>query len=682
MGFGNAIARLLRLPGESVYSKALTIFVGFSVILGAGVVYLSQAIIIGEFAETERQEMIGTLQRFTIVLSREIRPVEIALAQILAQSSGPKPPRLPTALELEALQLDFVSVADANFDLTSIAFRDPGTAALVGASPPWITSVAGAPRVSKAGFIVIGTQLAVVAWRFLPDGNVILASRIFGDEPAAFIEGMFGARLAFESLAGARIGSTASDPLLPMLSRNEFVVRAVSPNELVGHVLVRGVGGKPIGQIRLTQPRPLYNEGTQAVQIFLTVLTLAGGALFLLVWFLLDRTILTRIHELTEKVEAEKDFSRHPLLLDFQGGDELGHLARRIENLAALLDQAQANYRAVVEDQTESICRFSATFEIVLSNKVFQSHFPSDLSRSTSLKSCLPHTTFELVSDRFFLLTKDSSVESFVHQLARNGASALWLSSTLRATFDPAGNCLGGQWVATDITSQTQTQQQLQESERRFRSLSNRLLRLQDDERRKIARDLHDSTAQSLSALEMNMSLLEPIAGDQNMQRIMAETRQIARDCCLELRNISYLLHPPLLDEVGLEFALQWFADGFKKRSSIDVTVEIPEAFPRLDNEVETALFRVVQEGMTNIYRHSHATRAWLSLTREGVDIVLELRDNGTGFGDSSAPKEGVGFAGMRERLALIGGRLEIENSSYGVSIIVRVQHLTANEKD
>lgn len=673
MGLGNAIARLLRLPGESVYSKALTIFVGFSIILGAGVVYLTQAVIIGEFVETERQEMIGTLQRFTIVLSREIRPVEIALAQILAQSPGPKSPRLPTEIELDALQLDFVSIADANFQVTSIAFRDPDTAALVHASPPWTVWLAGAPRTSKSGFIVIGTQLAVVAWRLLPDGNVILGARIFGDEPAAFIEGMFGARLAFESLAGAQIGSTESDPLLAMLARNEFVVRAVSPNELVGHVLIRGVGGNPIGQIRLTQPRPLYTEGNQAVQIFLTVLTLAGGALFLLVWFLLDHTILARIRELTQKVEAEKDFSHYPLALDFHGDDELGHLARRIENLAALLDQAQANYRAVVEDQTESICRFSASFEIVLSNKVFQSLFPSDLASSALLKSCLPHPTFELVSSKFFSLTKENSVESFVHQLPRNGFPSIWLSSTLRATFDTFGACFGGQWVATDITGQIQTQQQLQESERRFRSLSNRLLRLRDDERRKIARDLHDSTAQSLSALEMNMSLLEPVVGDQNMQRIMAETRQIARDCCLELRNISYLLHPPLLDEVGLEFALQWFADGFEKRSSIDVTVEIPEAFPRLDNEVETALFRVVQEGMTNIYRHSHATRAWLSLTCEGRDIVLELRDNGTGFGESLAPTEGVGLAGMRERLALIDGRLEIENSSYGVSVIVRV---------
>jgi signal transduction histidine kinase len=207
--------------------------------------------------------------------------------------------------------------------------------------------------------------------------------------------------------------------------------------------------------------------------------------------------------------------------------------------------------------------------------------------------------------------------------------------------------------------------------------LSTRLMRLQDDERRKIARELHDSTAQSLSALEMNMSLLEPVVGDESMRRIVAETRQIARDCCRELRTISYLLHPPLLDEVGLPFAIQWFAEGFAKRAAIPVTLDLAPEFPRLETDVETTLFRILQEAMSNIYRHSGASRAWISLAREGSEVRLEIRDNGTGFpeGDGAIPGAGlgVGIAGMRERLALLGGEMDIRSSPYGVSIVVKI---------
>jgi signal transduction histidine kinase len=183
----------------------------------------------------------------------------------------------------------------------------------------------------------------------------------------------------------------------------------------------------------------------------------------------------------------------------------------------------------------------------------------------------------------------------------------------------------------------------------------------------------------------MNMSLLEPVMGDASMQRIVAETRQIARDCCLELRTISYLLHPPLLDEVGLGFAIEWFADGFSKRTSIVVRPVIAPEFPRLDSDIETTLFRIIQEAMSNIYRHSGASRAWITLSLQGGGIELEIRDNGSGFPESEGLKPGsgggVGLAGMRERLAEIGGRLEIHNSPYGVSLVVTIDHYVAYKK-
>jgi signal transduction histidine kinase len=201
-------------------------------------------------------------------------------------------------------------------------------------------------------------------------------------------------------------------------------------------------------------------------------------------------------------------------------------------------------------------------------------------------------------------------------------------------------------------------------------------MHLQDEERRRIARDLHDSTAQALSALEMNTSLLETSAADEKSKRIAGETRAISRQVCQELRNISYLLHPPLLEEKGLSFAIRWFADGFTKRNNIPVFIDLPEDFPRLPADEETALFRIVQEALGNIYRHAGATKAWITLrkTEDGA-VCLEIRDNGEGLPDgfSFDTSVGVGLAGMRERMRLLGGTLELDSSPYGVLVKCRL---------
>ncbi|MFA7232939.1 MAG: sensor histidine kinase [Terrimicrobiaceae bacterium] len=681
---GGLIAKVLQLPGQSVYSKALTLFVGFSLLLGMAVALLTARIILREFQETERQEMIGTLQRFALMLARETRPIEISVADWFQRNKPPEGGRLVLSQSsvVAAMQLDFLSLADSYGQIQSTVFRDASARMGFLQSPAWPQWISSGPgvRLPKSGFILMGDSLTAIACLDAGEGRRLAGGRIFDSESLAFLEGMFGARVVFKPLRAVHVTGEGNEPLLVMLARNEFYVQATGDNELVGHILIRGINGLPIGQVQLTQGRPLYVGGLQAVQIFLTILTLAGGTLFLVMWLLLERTILNRIRDLTKKVEKEKD--KLPLRLDFEGSDELAILARRIEDLALQLDRAHWNYRAVVEDQNEIICRFTPGFAITFSNGVFRRTFPHDSEKVFFLKECLPPATFELLAKKFGELAPAKPLGTFLHQILNENAVSLWLRSTLRANFLPDGTCAGGQWVAADITSQVQAQQRLQDSERHLRTLSSRLLRLQDEERRKIARELHDSTAQSLSALEMNMSLLEPVMGDEYMQRIVAETRQIARDCCLELRTISYLLHPPLLDEVGLPFAIEWFADGFTKRTSIVVSPRIMPDFPRLDSEVETTLFRIIQEAMSNIYRHSGATRAWITLDRRNTSIELEIRDNGSGFseGEGSA-SEGVGLAGMRERLAELGGRLKIRSSPYGVSILANIDHHVPHQK-
>lgn len=214
------------------------------------------------------------------------------------------------------------------------------------------------------------------------------------------------------------------------------------------------------------------------------------------------------------------------------------------------------------------------------------------------------------------------------------------------------------------------------EGEHQMRLLSAKLLRLQDEERRRIARELHDSTAQNLSALEMNISLLEPIIQPKNGRatRIIKETREIVQECSKELRNISYLLHPPLIDEVGLAFAVKWFVDGFAKRTGMAVHLEVDPLFPRLAAEIEMPLFRVVQEAMTNVYRHSRADDVWITLHHTENEVSLEIRDNGRGFPDPEVLEAGgmgggVGLAGMRERLSNLGGSLDVASSSFGVVV-------------
>jgi signal transduction histidine kinase len=267
-------------------------------------------------------------------------------------------------------------------------------------------------------------------------------------------------------------------------------------------------------------------------------------------------------------------------------------------------------------------------------------------------------------------------VALFTCAIARPGTATAWYRSTVRANFDSKGGFTGGQWIAADVTSEVLARKKLQESEKQLALLSGRLMHLQDEERRRIARDLHDSTAQALSALEMNTSLLEASAADENSRRIAGETRAISRQVCQELRNISYLLHPPLLEEKGLLFAIRWFTDGFTKRNNIPVFLDLPEDFPRLPSDEETALFRIVQEALSNIYRHAGATKAWITL-RRGDDgaVSLEVRDHGEGLpeGFSLAQSSGVGLAGMRERMKQFGGTLEVDSSPYGVSVKCRL---------
>ncbi len=221
---------------------------------------------------------------------------------------------------------------------------------------------------------------------------------------------------------------------------------------------------------------------------------------------------------------------------------------------------------------------------------------------------------------------------------------------------------------------------QLDIANRDLRELTARLMRSQDDERRRLARELHDSGGQTLAALTMNLGA---VGGDlerlQQTARTIEDTLALAQTINQEVRTVSYLLHPPLLDEAGLASAIRWYIEGFSERSKIRIDLDIPEDFGRLSQDLETAIFRTVQECLTNIHRHSGSSTAGIRLVRSADDIYLRIQDRGNGVPAEklqeleSGGTPGVGLSGMRERLRQLGGNLDIHSNGEGTIIEARV---------
>jgi signal transduction histidine kinase len=211
--------------------------------------------------------------------------------------------------------------------------------------------------------------------------------------------------------------------------------------------------------------------------------------------------------------------------------------------------------------------------------------------------------------------------------------------------------------------------------------LSARLLHLQDEERRRIARELHDSVGQTLAALSMNLAAVgADIERLAKTATTIADSTALVNDMSSDIRTISYLLHPPLLDEAGLSSALSWYIKGFSERSKIDVDLQMPEDFGRLSRDLETAVFRVVQECLTNIHRHSGSPTARIVVAHADGYVRVEVEDRGRGIPSqkhaeiTSSPSgtPGVGIRGMRERLRQLGGTLEIHSSGEGKGTLIR----------
>lgn len=248
----------------------------------------------------------------------------------------------------------------------------------------------------------------------------------------------------------------------------------------------------------------------------------------------------------------------------------------------------------------------------------------------------------------------------------------MWYETIIAPMFDGQGRVVGTAGIARDITRRKR-------AEGESLQLSGRLLRLQEEERRRIARELHDSTAQSLAALVLNLDLLNGAAPRLNAKArgLLEEARVVADQCAREIKTLSYLLHPPLLDELGLAGAIRDYADGFATRSGIRIDLDLPADMTRLPRDAELALFRTLQESLANVHRHARSATASIRLARDSDGVRLSIQDRGRGMAltaqGASAETPigllGVGILGMRERLRQLGGRLEISSDQTGTTV-------------
>ena len=239
--------------------------------------------------------------------------------------------------------------------------------------------------------------------------------------------------------------------------------------------------------------------------------------------------------------------------------------------------------------------------------------------------------------------------------------------------------------LGSELRARELAESAARESEASLRSLTSRLLQVQDEERRKFSRELHDSLGQYLAGVKMN---LEMFSQTNPPDELLTGAIQILDQSIAETRTISHLLHPPLLDEVGFASAAKWYVEGFSQRSGVNVELNMPDDLGRLPKDLELGLFRVLQEGLTNIHRHSKSTKAEVTLRASPENVVLQIRDYGKGIPEellsafqTKGMSSGVGLTGMRERVRELGGQLDVQSDSSGTLISMTLERRSGRLK-
>ena len=372
-----------------------------------------------------------------------------------------------------------------------------------------------------------------------------------------------------------------------------------------------------------------------------------------------------RVAELEETLRAIRMGEVDAVLVSGPQGDQV-----------FTLQGAEHPYRLMVETIDEGAATLADDGTVLYANRSFAEIFDIPLEKFIGA----PLNDFVFGEDRELLahLIADANINIVRGEIRLD--SHRQRPRTIRLTLSPVREqgvhtiCV----VATELTELIETNEALRVSELSLRQLSARLLKLQDEERRRIARDLHDTTGQKIAVLSMTLDRLAKLvdARKVDVKDALMESRDVVGKIGEEIRTLSYLLHPPLLDECGLASAVLWYAEGFKKRSGIHLSVSIDEELVRLTTDAETALFRVLQESLTNVHRYSGSPSAEIRIFQSASKVHLEIIDHGKGVkagmerpAFAGAPTLGVGIPGMRERIRQLGGQLEVEFSNEGTRV-------------
>ena len=372
-----------------------------------------------------------------------------------------------------------------------------------------------------------------------------------------------------------------------------------------------------------------------------------------------------RVAELEETLRAIRMGEVDAVLVSGPQGDQV-----------FTLQGAEHPYRLMVETIDEGAATLADDGTVLYANRSFAEIFDVPLEKFIGA----PLNDFVFGEDRELLahLIADASINIVRGEIRLD--SHRQRPRTIRLTLSPVREqgvhtiCV----VATELTELIETNEALRVSELSLRQLSARLLKLQDEERRRIARDLHDTTGQKIAVLSMTLDRLAKLVDTRkvDVKDALTESRDVVGKIGEEIRTLSYLLHPPLLDECGLASAVLWYAEGFKKRSGIHLSVSIDEELVRLTTDAETALFRVLQESLTNVHRYSGSPSAEIRIFQSASKVHLEIVDHGKGVkagmerpAFAGAPTLGVGIPGMRERIRQLGGQLEVEFSNEGTRV-------------
>ena len=343
------------------------------------------------------------------------------------------------------------------------------------------------------------------------------------------------------------------------------------------------------------------------------------------------------------------------------------------EGTAKALGEVEGRYRALFERNLAGVFRVTVSGRFLECNsafaRVFRYESPAEILRLTAGEVFCSGESMQSMGAR---LKEARGPVNFQLHMCRKDGGQIWI--LMNAVLVEGGGTPEPEieGIVLDISEHRQAEESL-------RQLSTQLTSLQDAERKRISRELHDVTGSGLTALIANLALVKKASEklDAKARKALIESLQLARQCSQEIRTVSYLLHPPLLDEMGLASALRWYVDGFSERSQVRVNVALPSDLGRLPPEVEASIFQIVQESLTNIHRHSGSATASIELTQAGEEITLEVADQGKGIPAPTAKTDhepgkaraGVGIPSMRERVRQLGGKFEIISGVQGTTV-------------